>query len=206
MGPQEVRFSSGGCTIAGTFTEVTAPVAAALLITGSGKLNRDSDARLIRTGVTREVADALAGARVATLRYDKRGAGASGGDYLRAGMAGNLADARAGLGWLAARAAGLPLLTVGHSEGTYYAAELAATDAGVAGAVLLGAPARSGEQVISWQIEMMARQAAAGGQGDHAAHPHRLRPVTAQTAGAAQGVLGRRHPRAGRAGQRPLVA
>jgi uncharacterized protein len=129
MSSEEVRFDSGGYTIAGTFTDVTAPVAAALLITGSGRLNRDSDVRLLRTGVTKEVAGALAGARVATLRYDKRGVGASGGDYLRTGMADNLADARAGLGWLAARAAGLPLLVVGHSEGTYYAAELAAADA-----------------------------------------------------------------------------
>lgn len=156
MRQEDVRFVSNGCPIAGTFTQVTAPVAAALLITGSGRLNRDSDARLARTRVTRELADALAGAQVASLRYDKRGTGASGGDYYRAGMTERLADARAGLGWLAARAAGLPLLVAGHSEGSYYAAELAATDAGVAGAVLVSAPARSGEQVINYQIAMMA--------------------------------------------------
>jgi pimeloyl-ACP methyl ester carboxylesterase len=93
---------------------------------------------------------------VATLRYDKRGVGASGGDYLRAGMTQNLADARAALGWLAGRAAGLPLLAVGHSEGTFYAAQLAAADPGVAGAILLSAPARPGEEVITWQMEMLA--------------------------------------------------
>jgi uncharacterized protein len=93
---------------------------------------------------------------VATLRYDKRGVGASGGDYLRAGLAQNLADAHAALGWLAGRAAGLPLLAVGHSEGTFYAAQLAAAGLGVAGAVLLSAPARPGEQVITWQIETLA--------------------------------------------------
>jgi pimeloyl-ACP methyl ester carboxylesterase len=155
MGDEDVRFGSDGCTIAGTFTEVTTPVAAALIITGSGKINRDSDARLLRTGVTRAVAEALTGAQVATLRYDKRGVGASGGDYLRAGMAHNLADARAGLNWLAGQAAGLPLLAVGLSEGTYYAAELAGDDS-VAGTVLLGAPARPGEQVITWQLDMLA--------------------------------------------------
>ncbi len=94
MGGEEVRFASGGCTIAGTFTEVADPVAAALVITGSGKINRDTDARMLRTGVTRAVAEALAEAQVATLRYDKRGVGASGGDYLRAGMTQDLADAR----------------------------------------------------------------------------------------------------------------
>jgi hypothetical protein len=152
---EDVRFDSDGITLAGTYTDVSTPVAAALLITGSGKINRDSDARLLRIGVTREVGEALAGVHVASLRYDKRGVGASGGDYRRAGMAENLADARAALGWLAGRTPGLPLLAVGHSEGTFYAAELAGSDPRMAGAVLLSAPARSGEQVVDYQIEML---------------------------------------------------
>ena len=41
------------------------------------------------------VARALTEARVATLRYDKRGVGASGGSYLNSGMTEGLADARA---------------------------------------------------------------------------------------------------------------
>jgi len=156
----DVTFYSGGCTLAGTFTEVSDPVAAALLITGSGRTNRDSDARLpggraLRIGVDRAAAAALAGVRVSTLRYDKRGVGSSTGDYLRAGMAERRADARAALGWLAARAGGLPLLAVGHSEGAFYAAELAA-DQAVAGAALVAMGARTGEQILSWQTEMIA--------------------------------------------------
>jgi hypothetical protein len=54
---------------------------------------------------------------VVTLRYDKRGAGESDGDYTRTGLADNLEDARAGLRWLAARHPGLPLLTVGWHPG-----------------------------------------------------------------------------------------
>jgi uncharacterized protein len=155
----DAYFYSDGTLIAGTLAEVPHPVAAAVLITGSGKINRDSDARLgrrgpavLRTGVTRQVAEALGAANVATLRYDKRGVGASGGDYLRAGLTENLADARAALRWLAARFPGLPLLTVGHSEGTWHAARLAAEEKPVAGTILLCAPARTGEQVITWQI------------------------------------------------------
>ena len=158
----DVRFDSGGCAIAGTLTLVAEPVAAALVITGSGKLNRDSDAwlgrtriPLLRTGVTRQVADALTAADVITLRYDKRGVGASGGDYLRTGLADNTEVARAGLRWLAERAPGLPLITVGHSEGTFHAARLAAEE-NVAGTVLLAAPARTGEQVIDWQLDKLA--------------------------------------------------
>ena len=159
----DVHFYSEGTLIAGTLGEVPHPVAAAVLITGSGRLNRDSDARLgrrgpfvLRTGVTRQVAEALAAANVVTLRYDKRGIGASGGDYLRAGLTENLADARAALRWLTARFPGLPLLTVGHSEGTWHAARLAAEEELVAGTVLLCAPARTGEEIIDWQIEVLA--------------------------------------------------
>jgi uncharacterized protein len=155
----DAHFFSEGTLIAGTLAAVPDPVAAAVLITGSGKLNRDSDARLgrrgpvvLRTGVTRQVAEALGAARVATLRYDKRGVGASGGDYLRAGLTENVADARAALRWLAVRFPALPLLTVGLSEGTWHAAQLAAQEPRVAGTVLLGAPARTGEEVIDWQI------------------------------------------------------
>lgn len=157
MHSEEMSFYSGGCTIAGTFTGATEPVAAALLITGSGRSDRNSDARLpcgrtLRIGVDRAIAAALGEAGVSTLRYDKRGIGASSGDYLRAGMADRRTDARAALGWLAARAGGLPLLAVGHSEGAWYAAELA--DA-VAGAALLGAGARPAAEVLSWQTDMV---------------------------------------------------
>jgi len=159
MHGEEVSFYSGGCTLAGTFTEAADPVAAALLIAGSGRSDRNSDARIpvgrtLRIGVDRTVAEALAGARVSTLRYDKRGVGASDGDYLRAGMDDRRADARAALGWLAARSEGLPLLAVGHSEGAWYAAELAA-DRAVAGAALVAAGARPGEQILTWQTEMI---------------------------------------------------
>jgi uncharacterized protein len=153
---EEVRFDSDGCAIAGTYLGVDAPVAAALIITGSGRIDRDSDARMIRTGVTRQVAEALAAVNVASLRYDKRGIGASAGDYYRAGMTENLADARAALHWLAARAAGLSLLVAGHSEGTLHVAELAATEPNVAAAILLSAPARPGEQIIDWQVAMLS--------------------------------------------------
>src|SRR6266567_1443924 len=156
----EVRFGSDGYTLAGTFTEAANPVAAALILPGSGRTNRDSDARLplhqtLRIGVTKAIAEALAAARVSALRYDKRGVGASGGDYWPAGMAAGLADARAALSWLAARTARLPLLAVGHSEGTYYAAQLAA-DGAVAGVVLLSGSVRPGGEVLTWQTKNVA--------------------------------------------------
>ena len=77
MSAQEMSFDSSGCSLAGTYAEAANPIAAALLITGSGKTDRDSDVHLplhqmLRGGITRQVSDALAAARVSTLRYDKR--------------------------------------------------------------------------------------------------------------------------------------
>jgi alpha/beta superfamily hydrolase len=82
---------------------------------------------MLHIGVDKAIASALAETGVSVLRYDKRGVGASGGDYLRAGTDDRRTDARAALGWLAARVGGLPLLAIGSSEGAWYAAELAAT-------------------------------------------------------------------------------
>jgi uncharacterized protein len=165
MTSQEVTFTSDGNTLAGTFEQADAPVAAALLIPGSGKSDRNSDVRLLpgltlRVGITRAIAESLGTAHVSSLRYDKRGVGASGGDGLRAGMTERLADAGAALRWLAARCPGLPLLVIGHSEGTAYAAELAgpdaSPDASVAGVVLLAGLAQPGGEVLAWQAQQLA--------------------------------------------------
>ncbi len=154
--PAEVRIDSEGCSLAATYLEAAEPIAAALLIVGSGRTDRNSDVRLplgqkLRGAITGAIAEALAAAGVSTLRFDKRGVGASGGDFLTAGMDQRAADVRAARDWLAAKTAGLPLLAIGHSEGTYYAAQLAA-DGQAAGAVLLSGPARTGADVLTYQV------------------------------------------------------
>jgi pimeloyl-ACP methyl ester carboxylesterase len=156
----EVRVDGTDHVLAGTFTPIPGAVAAALLLPGSGRTDRDSDARLpggmtLRAGITRAIAAALAGAGVSTLRYDKRGVGASEGDFWRAGLDDMFADARTARAWLAAHAPGLPVLVIGHSEGTYHAARLAA-DGQADGIVLLAATVRPGEEVLAWQTEQLA--------------------------------------------------
>lgn len=160
MTPAEIRIDADGCSLAATYLEAAEPIAAALLIVGSGRTDRNSDVRLplgqkLRGGITGAIAEALAPARVSSLRFDKRGVGASGGEYLTVGMDQRAADARAARDWLAAKTAGLPLLAIGHSEGTYYAAQLAA-DGQAAGAVLLSGPARSGADVLTYQVAELA--------------------------------------------------
>lgn len=152
----EVVVDSDGCRLAGTFTTPEQPCAAAVVLPGSGRVDRDSNTRRLRLEVTRAVAEALTAAGVATIRYDKRGVGASGGDFLRAGFTQQLVDARAAVGWLTARVPGVPIIAVGHSEGGLHAIELAA-DGHADGAVLLSTPARSGEQVLRWQGAELVR-------------------------------------------------
>lgn len=160
MQSSDVRIDSAGCALAATYAEVTDPVAAALLIPGSGRTDRDSDVRLpfgqrLRGAITRALAEALGTAQVSTLRFDKRGVGASGGDYLSTGMDQRFADVRAARDWFTAKTSGLPLLAIGHSEGTYYAAQLAA-DGQAAGIVLLSGSARSGADVLTYQVAQLA--------------------------------------------------
>jgi uncharacterized protein len=156
----DVHIDSGGCALAATYLEAAEPIAAALLITGSGRTDRDSDVRLplgqkLKGAITREIATALGGVGVSSLRFDKRGVGASAGDYFTIGMDQRAADVRAVRDWLAAKTSGLPLLAIGHSEGTYYAEQLAAAEE-AAGAVLLSGPARSGGDVLTYQVAELA--------------------------------------------------
>ena len=111
-----------------------------------------------------------------------------------------LADARAGLGWLADRCPDLPLIVLGHSEGTYYAAQLASENDGVAGVVLLSGSVRPGGEVLTYQTEQLADRIPASAKlilrlmrTDVGAKP-------AQEPGQDHVFVGRHHPGAGDAG------
>ena len=149
-----------GTTLAGTYAEAPQPVAAALLIPGSGQRDRDSDVhlplhQLLRGGITRQMAETLLG----RARCRRCGCQQTRGRRQRR----RLPDDRHGPAprrrpgrarWLAARAAGLPLIALGHSEGDY-AAQMAA-DGEVAGGCSKVEAARTGADVLAWQTEQMA--------------------------------------------------
>ena len=147
---EEVVFESADVALAGTFVDPDGSRAAALILTGSGQLDRDSNGRRFRGQINNAIAEALAGRGVASLRYDKRGAGESGGDFFAAGVSENYADACAAIDWLETRGAGRPIYAIGHSEGALHVAHLAADDR-VAGAVLIACPAHRGEEILTWQ-------------------------------------------------------
>lgn len=146
--------------LAGTLTlpDGPGPVPAVLLAPGSGPVDRDSDHRRARFGVTRELAHALPGGGLASLRYDKRGVGGSPGDWRRAGFTDNADDLVRALAVLAARPEvdGDRVLLAGHSEGALLAAHAAARSAAVAGVVLLAGSATPGAELLRWQARQIA--------------------------------------------------
>lgn len=155
----EVGFSSAGHRLTGTLltpTDEGAPVA--LLISGSGPIDRDSNTERFPIDVMRQVAEHLAGAGIGSYRYDKRGVGASDGDYYTTGFHDNVADAEAALALVRRDpTSARPAVIVGHSEGALIAAELAATDPTIAGVVLLAGAAQTGEDILRWQSQQITR-------------------------------------------------
>jgi uncharacterized protein len=142
---QPVGFRVGDMTVYGTFRHPSgrsARVPAALIIAGSGPTDRDGNSALAsgRFESLKAVADWLSGDGVASLRYDKLGAGATGlGPYASKVSAIDLGvyeqEARAALNFLAGRpdVDDKRLAVIGHSEGALFALLLAT---GAAGSVL----------------------------------------------------------------------
>lgn len=163
----EVTFQNGDITLAGTLTlpEGDGPHPAILLVTGSGPQDRDSSLAPVSTmRPFRLIADELARAGIAVLRYDDRGVGRSTGVFDEATMSDFTADAAAGIDFLLGHdeidAGQVGIL--GHSEGGMVASGLAAhVDSELAFIVLLAAPGVSGRDVLFLQNEKLLRQSGA---------------------------------------------
>ncbi|MFT4468655.1 alpha/beta hydrolase [Arthrobacter sulfonylureivorans] len=151
---EEVRFTSGTVQLVGTWAKPAGTVrGAALILPGSGPIDRNADHKRMPLGISRDLARELADRGIASLRYDKRGTGASDGTFLAAGFRQNTDDAAAALRWMVAQKAGdLPVFLVGHSEGGYHAAAVAAEPGTrLDGTVLLSTSAHTGFETGRWQ-------------------------------------------------------
>ncbi|PRY35578.1 hypothetical protein CLV43_1135 [Umezawaea tangerina] len=143
-----------GLELAGTLVlpDGPGPHPAVLVLQGSGRVDRDSSVGRIRLGLGPALAEVLARHGIASLRYDRRGVGATPGDWLATGFSDNVADAAAALRALGERPEVRADMTgvVGHSEGAVHAMRLGATTY-VAAIVLLAGFARPGEESLRWQ-------------------------------------------------------
>ncbi len=158
MNDIELTIPSGDLGLRGTLSVATDTAGpAALLISGSGPIDRNSDTKRLPIGVMGRIATEVTANGVSSLRYDKRGVGESDGEYLSTGFHDNIADARAALEVLLARPEVDParVTVIGHSEGALIASAMADDDR-LAGVALLAGAARSGRQVLTWQAGQIA--------------------------------------------------
>ncbi|MBE0634968.1 alpha/beta fold hydrolase [Candidatus Bipolaricaulota bacterium] len=167
---RDLTFASNDLTLAGTLRlplSGDGPYPAALLIHGSGPIDRDGNAINVETGAVvmeldayRQLAVALSDAGIASLRFDKRGVGESEGDVSLAARADLLDDARAAIEALRAQPEidASRIILIGHSEGSYLAPVLAVEDETIAGVVLLAGAARPLDAITLWQVESLLKK------------------------------------------------
>src|SRR5699024_5071359 len=96
---------------------------AVLLIAGSGKVDRNGNAKQLEMNVYKDLANFLTKQGLMTLRYDKRGVGKSGGDYMKAGLSDFITDAGSLLSFLKnhPKVDSDRVFILGHSEGALIA-------------------------------------------------------------------------------------
>ena len=152
-----VRFDNGPIPLAGTLVipEGAGPFPAAVLISGSGQQDRDESIMGHKPFLV--LADWLARQGIATLRYDDRGVGESGGNPVGATSADFAEDALAAIDLLAGDERFSAIGLIGHSEGGLIAPMVAAQRDDVAFAVLLAGPGLPGSVVLAQQTEDLMR-------------------------------------------------
>ena len=158
---EEVTFAnkSADVTLAGTLTlpKGTGPVAAAVLVAGSGPQDRDESIANHKPFLI--LADYLTRKGIAVLRYDKRGIAKSTGSLDNATTLDLASDTEAALAYLKSRKEIDParIGIIGHSEGAIVGPYLASRSKDIPWLVLLGAPATKGEDTLLKQSELIAR-------------------------------------------------
>lgn len=146
---QEVTYPSanGKVRLAGTLTLPVGPgpFPAVVLVVGSGPATRSQP-----IGGQEAMAEDLARHGIAALRYDKRGLGASTGDFNTATTFDLADDAAAGVVFLrgAARIDGRRVGLIGHSEGGLIGPIVAARDPKLSFLVMIAAPAVNGGDIL----------------------------------------------------------
>lgn len=152
---EEVVFQNrkAGINLAGTLTlpKKGGPVAAVVLISGSGPQDRDETVFNHRPFLI--IADYLTRRGMAVLRVDDRGVGESSGDSLKATSWDCADDVLASVEYLRARKEIDPkkIGLAGHSEGALVASIAAAEDQDIAFVVLMAGPGLVGKETLLLQ-------------------------------------------------------
>ena len=151
------EFSSGRLSIRGTVTLPGGgrPAVVALLVAGSGATDRNGNAPpVLRANLHAQLAWRLAQRGIATLRYDKRGVGASaaGEDQAMTTLDDFAEDVAAAVASLERDPRFRGVVVVGHSEGGWLAIRAAGRGAPALGVALLATPGRPLIELLRSQL------------------------------------------------------
>jgi hypothetical protein len=173
----EVSWQLDGITMNGTLTrpEGEGPFPSVVLVAGSGPTDRDWCSPLLpgSNGSGRLLADAFAGAGIASLRYDKCASGPHAAENIprmtgRVSMQAHLNELVAAVGVLADQPDLDPsrIVGLGSSEGALHVLHYATShqDVPFAGLVLAAPPGRPIRDVLLAQLELQAAQVPGGSQ------------------------------------------
>jgi len=173
----EVSWQHDGIETFGTLLvpEGAAPFPAVVLVAGSGPTDRDWNSPMLpgSNGSGRLLAEALADAGFASLRYDKSASGPHVAENLpqligRLSMAWHLEELAGAVGVLAAQASVDParIVGLGNSEGCLHLLHYATSEQSVplAGLVLAAPPGRAVGEVLRSQLDAQLGSAPGGAQ------------------------------------------
>lgn len=154
---KDAAFLSEGYRLFGTLTVPAgvAPRAAALIIPGTGPLDRDGSSKAAPQvpPVYKMWAERLGDAGIAVLRYDKRYVTHPDIDTVNLDQEAQIADARAALRYLRAQVAGKPVFVIGHSEGGMMAPLVAEREGTTAGVIVINAAQFPIDELVIEQVK-----------------------------------------------------
>lgn len=159
LAAEEIVLDTGNGSLAGTLERPSGakPAVCALIIAGSGPTDRDGNQAGLRNDSLKQLALGLAQRGICTLRYDKRGVGASAAALIAENslrFEDYVADAAAWVPRLARIGGAARVAAVGHSEGALVAL-LAARRGSVSAVVSIAGAGRSAAELIREQLRQL---------------------------------------------------
>jgi pimeloyl-ACP methyl ester carboxylesterase len=159
-----IEVQSHGVQLAGTLCvpDERGRFPVVLMVHGSGPLDRDENMKGQKLDVFNTIAHRLARGGIASVRYDKRGCGASQGDYYSAGLQDLVDDVTSWFDELERQTCVRPdkIFFVGHSEGCLVSARAALGRPQTAGLALLCPFVKPTEDILLSQAAHIERELA----------------------------------------------
>ena len=154
---REVIIQSGDIKLKGILClpDGGGPFPVLLYVSGSGPIDRNENIPGLSLNNSRIIAHHLAQQCIASLRYDKRGVGDSGGDFYSARHSDLVDDAVACTQFLQQQTSieTARIFVAGHSEGSIIAAQVATRQQNIAGIILLSPLCDKMESILMKQAQ-----------------------------------------------------